>query len=314
MAMTLIGVNLFFTIEEDMMNQAEKSDHPEITQEMINLFDDYTHLSLDRRKFMDNLAKLAGSMSAGIAAAALMASNAQAQGLTTETDETLAIDTVTYPGAKGDMTGYMARPTEGGPYPAVIVIHENRGLNAHIKDVARRLALEGFVALAPDFLSDLGGTPENEDEARTRFSHLTPADVTSNGIATIAYLKTLDFSTGRVGAVGFCWGGGVVNNLAVAAPDLMAGVAYYGGQPNAEAVAQIKAKLMLHYGGLDERVNAGIPAFEAALKAAKVEYQLFIYEGANHAFNNDTSAARYNKEAAGLAWSRTIGFLKETLV
>lgn len=296
------------------MDDAQKSDRPEITQDMINLFDDYTHLSLDRRKFMDNLAKLAGSMSVATIAASLMASNAQAQGLSSDTDPKLTVETVKYPGAKGEMTGYLARPKEGGPFPAVIVIHENRGLNAHIKDIARRMALEGFVALAPDFLSDLGGTPENEDDARNLFTKLTPADVISNGVATISYLQTLDGSTGRVGAIGFCWGGGTVNNLAVASPELMAGVAYYGAQPNAEAVAQIKAKLMLHYGGLDERINAGIPAFEAALKKAGVDYQVFIYEGANHAFNNDTSAARYDKAAADLAWSRTVEFLKKTLV
>jgi carboxymethylenebutenolidase len=287
---------------------------PKITQEMINLFDDYTHVSLDRRKFMDNLAKMVGSMSIATTAAAMMASSAQAQGLTTEEDPKLAIETVKYPGAKGDMTGYMARPKEGGPFPAVIVVHENRGLNAHIKDVTRRMALEGFVALAPDFLSDLGGTPANEDDARALFQQITPPDVAANGVATIAYLQKTDHSTGRVGAIGFCWGGGTVNNLAVAAPDLLAGVAYYGGQPNPEAVPAIKAKLMLHYGGLDERVNAGIPEFESALKKAGVDYQLFIYDGANHAFNNDTSAARYDKGAADLAWSRTVEFLKQTLV
>jgi carboxymethylenebutenolidase len=281
---------------------------------MISLFDDYTHLSLDRRKFMDNLAKLAGSMTAAAAAASLMASNAHAQGLVSETDERLTTETVTYSGAKGEMSGYLARPKEGGPFPAIIVVHENRGLNAHIKDVTRRLALEGFVALAPDYLSDLGGTPESEDEARGMFEQLTPTDVTANGVATIAYLKSREDSTGKIGAMGFCWGGGTVNSLAVASPDLLAAVPYYGSPPNAEAVPQIEARIMAHYGGLDDRINAGIPAFEEALKAAGIDYQIFIYEGANHAFNNDTSAARYDKEAADLAWSRTIAFFKETLV
>ena len=220
---------------------------------------------------------------------------------------------MTYPGAKGEMSGYLAVPKEGGPFPAVIVVHENRGLVPHIKDVTRRMALEGFVALAPDFLSDLGGTPADEEAARPLFQQLTPQDVTANGFATIAYLRTLPQSTGKVGAIGFCWGGGTVNNLAVASPDLLAAVPYYGAQPKAEDVAKIKGKVMAHYGGLDTRINAGIPDFEAALKASGVDHQIFVYEGVNHAFNNDTSAARYDKAAADLAWQRTVDFLKATL-
>jgi carboxymethylenebutenolidase len=280
---------------------------------MISLFDDYTHLSLDRRKFMDSLVKLAGSVSAATAAAALMASNAKAQGLVSETDERLEIADVTYPGAKGEMKGYLAVPKEGGPFGAVIVVHENRGLNAHIKDVARRIALEGFIALAPDYLSDVGGTPTDEEAARPLFQQIEATDVTANGVATIAWLKAHNKSNGKVGAIGFCWGGGTVNDLAVASPDLLAAVPYYGRQPDATAVAAIKAKVMAHYGGLDERINAGIPAFEEALKAAGTDYQIFVYEGANHAFNNDTSAARYSKEAADLAWQRTVGLFKEVL-
>jgi carboxymethylenebutenolidase len=253
-------------------------------------------------------------MTAAVSIAGLMASNTQAQGLSAEDDPSLDISTVTYPGAKGTMTGYLAVPKEGGPFPAVIVVHENRGLNAHIKDVTRRMALEGFVALAPDYLSDLGGTPANEDDARGLFQQLDAAGVAANGVATIAYLKTLPKSTGKVGAIGSCWGGGTVNNLAVASPDLLAAVPYYGGQPKPEDVPKIEARIMAHYGGLDERINAGIPAFEEALKAAGVDYQIFVYDGVNHAFNNDTSAARYDKAAADLAWSRTIDFLKETLV
>lgn len=286
---------------------------PRITQDMINLFDDYTHLSLDRRRFMDSLAKLAGSMSAAAVAASLMASNARAAGLVAEDDSRLVTADITYPGAKGDMKGYIAYPAQGGPFGAVIVVHENRGLNAHIKDVARRVALEGFVALAPDFLSDLGGTPADEEAARPLFQTLSATDVTANGVATLTFLTTHEKSNGKVGAIGFCWGGGAVNNLAVAAPELRAAVPYYGGQPNPEAVPAIKARVMAHYGGLDERINAGIPAFEAALKAAGIDHQIFIYEGANHAFNNDTSSARYSKEAADLAWSRTIGLFKEAL-
>ena len=296
------------------MDETRTTQTPAVSQEMIALYDDYTHLSLDRRRFMDNLAKLAGSMTAAAAIAGLMGADARAAGLSAEDDPNLTIATVTYPGAKGAMSGYLAAPKTGGPFPAVIVIHENRGLVPHIKDVARRVALEGFVALAPDFLSDQGGTPADEDAARNLFSGLSPADVTANGVASIAYLETLPNSTGKVGAIGFCWGGKAVNNLAVASPELMAAVPYYGAQPKAEDVARIKARIMAHYGGLDTRVDAGIPDFEAALKANGVDYQIFVYDGANHAFNNDTAAARYDKAAAELAWSRSIAFLKETLV
>ncbi len=291
----------------------DHADNPKITQEMINLFDDYTHLSLDRRRFMDHLAKLAGSMSAATVAAAMMASNSRAAGLVAEDDARLLASDITYPGARGEMKGYLVSPATGGPFGAVIVVHENRGLNAHIRDVTRRVALEGFLALAPDFLSDLGGTPADEEAARPMFQTLSAADVAANGVATVAFLSGHEKSNGKVGAMGFCWGGGTVNNLAVASPDLKAAVPYYGGQPNPEAVPAIKARLLAHYGGLDERINAGIPAFEAALKAAGTNYQIFVYEGANHAFNNDTSEARYDKAAAELAWSRTIGLFRETL-
>jgi len=292
----------------------ESREAPPITQEMIALYDDYTHLSLDRRKFMDHLAKLAGSMTAAVSIAGLMGADAKAAGLSAEDDPRLDIKDVTYTGAKGPMKGYLAAPRDGGPYPAVIVVHENRGLNAHIKDIARRVALEGFVALAPDFLSDQGGTPADEDAARNLFGNLPAGDVTANGVVSITYLRTLANSTGKVGAIGFCWGGGAVNNLAVASADLLAAVPYYGAQPKAEDVAKIRGKVMAHYGGLDDRIDAGIPAFEAALKANHIDYQIFVYEGANHAFNNDTSAARYDRAAANLAWSRTIAFLKKTLV
>jgi carboxymethylenebutenolidase len=295
------------------MDDRADTDAPRITQDMIHLFDDYTHVSLDRRKFLDNLAKLTGSMSAAVAAAALMSSSAKAQGLSSESDERLDISDVTYPGAKGEMKGYLAVPREGGPFGAVIVVHENRGVNAHIKDITRRMALEGFVALAPDYLSDLGGTPADEEAARGLFQQLEAPDVTANGIATIDWLQEHEKSNGKVGAIGFCWGGGTVNDLAVASPELLVAIPYYGRQPDPAAVPQIEAKVQAHYGGLDERINAGIPAFEEALKAAGTDYEIFIYEGANHAFNNDTSAARYDKEAAELAWSRTVALLKETI-
>jgi carboxymethylenebutenolidase len=232
-----------------------------------------------------------------------------------EDDARLKAEDITWPGDGGDMKGYLVQPADrSGKLGTVIVIHENRGLNAHIKDVARRIALEGFVALAPDYLSPLGGTPTDEEKARGMFNELDPAKTVANGVATVAFLKGHEAGNGKVGAVGFCWGGGTVNMLAVNASDLTAGVAYYGAQPkDATAVANIKAALLLHYAGQDERINAGIDAYKAALDAAGKEYTVYVYEGAQHAFNNDTSEARYNKEAADLAWGRTIAFFQEKL-
>ena len=290
-----------------------QDDKPEITREMIALYDDYTHVSLDRRRFMDSLAKVAGSMTAAVAIAGMMGASAKAQGLTEDGDERLETAEITYPGATGEMKGYLVTPREPGPFPAVIVVHENRGLNAHTRDVARRMALEGFVALAPDYLSDLGGTPTDEEAARALFQQLTPPGVNANGIATIAFLKTVPKSTGKVGAIGFCWGGSTVNNLAVASPDLLAAVPYYGGQPKAEDVPNIKARIMAHYGGLDERINAGIDAYKKALEDNGKTFEIFVYDGVNHAFNNDTSSARYDKAAADLAWGRTVEFFKKYL-
>ncbi len=295
-----------------MVERADKK--PVITQEMIALYDDYTHLSLDRRKFMDSLVKLAGSTAAAAAAATMMAANAKAQDMLPETDASIAHETVTYPGATGEMQGYLTYPAGAeGPLPAVIVVHENRGLNAHIKDVARRVANEGFLVLAPDFLSPLGGTPADEDEARNMFGQLNAPETAANGVASVDFLKTHHRSNGKVGATGFCWGGGTVNAIAVNTPDLLAGAPYYGSQPAAEDVPKIKAKLVLHYAGLDDRINAGIADFQAALDAAGTDYELYIYEGVNHAFNNDTSEARYDKAAADLAWSRTIELFKSVL-
>ncbi|HBF28505.1 dienelactone hydrolase family protein [Rhizobium sp.] len=289
-------------------------DKPQITQAMINAYDEYTHLSLDRRGFMEKLTKLAGSGAAAAAIMPLLAANKASASQVADTDERLKSGLVTYPGAGGDMKGYLVSPKAADkPLPGVIVIHENRGLNPHIEDVARRLALEGFLALAPDFLSPLGGTPENEDTARDMFPKLDMATTVKNAEASRVYLSTLKSTNGKVGAVGFCWGGGLVNQLAVASPKLGAGVAYYGAQPKTDQVAAIKAPLMLHYAGLDERINAGIDAFKAALQANGQKPEIFIYDGVNHAFNNDTSSARYDKKAADLAWSRTIAFLKHNL-
>jgi carboxymethylenebutenolidase len=287
---------------------------PKITQEMIDLYDEYTHLTLDRRGFMSKLTGLAGSAAAAAAIAPMIASNYAQAAIVAPDDARLSISDVAYPGGGGDVKGYLAMPADrAGKLPGVVVIHENRGLNPHIKDVVRRIALEGFVALGPDLLSRQGGTPDNDEEAGKMFQNVDRNGLLVDAVAAIPYLAGREEANGKVGAVGFCFGGGIVNLMAVNNPDLSAAVAYYGSQPPAEDAAKIKAKLMLHYAGLDQRIDAGIPAYEAALKAAGVDYQVFMYEGANHAFNNDTSAARYDKAAAELAWSRTVAFLKETL-
>jgi carboxymethylenebutenolidase len=230
---------------------------------------------------------------------------------------------VTYSGRLGredkedlPMAGYLARPVNPkSRLPAVIVIHENRGLVPHIQDVARRMALEGFLVLAPDFLHQAGGTPTDEDRARDMIGQLDRNRTIADALVSMRFLNTSHpASTGKIGATGFCWGGGITNALAVAAgPDLLAAAPYYGAQPPAADVPRIKARLVLHYAGNDDRINAGIPAYREALDAAGVKYQLYTYEGAQHAFNNDTSAARYNKAAADLAWSRTVALFKETL-
>jgi carboxymethylenebutenolidase len=283
-----------------------------VDKKIIDLYDDFTHGGMNRRTFLDRLAALAGSSAAATALLPVLTNNyAQAQTVA-ENDPRIAAAEVAIPGVPS-LKGYLVKAKAEGKLPTVIVIHENRGLNPHIKDVTRRLAAEGFIALGLDYLSVMGGTPADEDKGREMIGQLNPADVITYGKAAVAYLKTLPDGTGKVGAIGFCWGGGAVNNLAVADPELSAGVAYYGGQPKAEDVPKIKAALLLQYGGLDERINAGIPAYEEALKKAGKSYEIFVYEGANHAFNNNTNAARYDKAAADLAWSRTVAFLKKNL-
>jgi carboxymethylenebutenolidase len=288
---------------------------PKITQQMIDLYDEYTHVTLDRRGFMARLATLAGSTAAASAIFELLASNYARADTVAADDARIKTENVTFPGPAGDIKGYLAMPANAsGKLPTVLVIHENRGLNPHIKDVTRRFGVEGFLAFAVDLLSRQGGTPPTDEEAAKLFQSLDRAGIVADTEAALAWVKQRPESNGKVGAVGFCFGGGVVNQLAVAAgADLAAGVAYYGGQPPAADVPKIKARMMLHYGGLDTRVNAGIPAYEAALKAAGIDYRIFIYEGANHAFNNDTSAQRYDKSAADLAWSRTLAFFRESL-
>jgi carboxymethylenebutenolidase len=228
-------------------------------------------------------------------------------------DDDLFTEYISYPGIPAEMKAYVARPKENKKYAAVIVIHENRGLNAHIEDVARRAAKAGFLAIAPNALAPIGGTPSNEDEARTKFQELKPENNLQNFINVFDYLKTRKDSNGNFGCVGFCWGGAMSNSLAVNVPQLKAAVAFYGRQAAAEDVPKINAALQLHYGGLDERVNAGIPAFEEALKKNNKTYELYMYDGVNHAFHNDTAPTRYNEAAAKLAWQRTIEFFKKHL-
>ena len=285
-----------------------------ITQDMILLYDEYTHLTLDRRDFMDKLSRLTGSTAAAMALAPLLAANDARAATVPDDDPRLIAETIDYRGSGAAPGGYLVRPKEAeAKLPAVIVIHENRGLNAHIKDVVRRTALEGFLAFGPDFLSAQGGTPADEDKAREMIGALDPATTVAQAVATVALLKAHEQSTGKVGAMGFCWGGGMVNQTAIHSPDLLAGVAFYGRVPAAEDASKIKANLMLHYAGLDERINEGIPGYKAALEAAGIAHVIHMYEGVNHAFHNDTASARYDKAAADLAWSRTIAFLKDLL-
>lgn len=281
-------------------------------QKIINLFDEYTHKPLSRAVFIKKLSKLTGSTAAAMAILPLLEVN-YAHAETTPQGDNIITERVTYPGATGSMMGYLAIPKEGAPFGGVVVIHENRGLNPHIEDVARRVAMEGFMALAPDALAPFGGTPEDADKARDLIGKLDPDQNLTNFIQSVSYLSQRKDCNSKIGCVGFCWGGAMVNRLAVEVPTLKAASAFYGRQPNEEDVPKIKASIQLHYAGLDERVNAGIPAYEAALKKAKVDYQLFMYEGANHAFHNDTAPTRYNEQAAKLAWSRTMALFKQKI-
>ncbi|NNF97768.1 MAG: dienelactone hydrolase family protein [Desulfobacteraceae bacterium] len=282
-------------------------------QKYIKLYDEYMHGALDRRDFLKRLAKLTGSVAAAYALLPLLENNYALADTVPANDPRITAAQVTYPGVTGDVKAYWAIPAGEGKYPGVLVIHENRGLNPHIEDVARRVAVEEYAALAPDALSPVGGTPADRDEARDMIGKLDKDLTRKDFVAAVKYLKTHPRTTGKVGVVGFCWGGAMTNQMAVLSEDVDAAVPYYGSQPAVEDVPKIKASLMLHYAGQDERINKGIDAFEAALKKSGVKYQKFIYEGANHAFNNDTNASRYHPEAARLAWKRTMDYFNETL-
>ncbi len=281
-------------------------------QQIINLYDEYTHKPLSRHRFLKQLILLTGSTAAAMSILPILESNYAAAAITKDDD--LFTEIIHYPGVPGEMSAYIARPKDNKPYAAIIVIHENRGLTPHIEDVARRAAKAGYLAIAPNALSAAGIKPVNEDEAREKFQTLKPEDSLQNFMNVFPYLATRKDFIGKTGCVGFCWGGGMANDLAVRVADLKAAVAFYGRQPAAEDVSKIKAAVQLHYAGLDDRINAGIPAYEEALKKNKINYELYRYEGVQHAFHNDTSAARYNEAAAKLAWQRTIDFFKKYVV
>ncbi len=282
-------------------------------KKVLNLYDTYSHGLIDRREFVKRLSILVGTTVAANSLVVLLEKGYARADLVPKDDPRLYTEDIKYQGATGEVRAKLARPKGEAKLPGVVVIHENRGLNAHIADVTRRVALEGFLALAPDALSPVGGTPEDETKAIALIGQLDPQSTIKNFVAAVQYLKTHSMSTGKVGVVGFCWGGAMANQVAVHSPDIQASVPYYGRQPALEDVPKIKASLLLHYAGIDEAINKGIPAYEEALKKASVNYKLYMYEGAQHAFNNDTNPARYNKKAAELAWKRTIAFLKKKL-
>ena len=282
-------------------------------QRIIELYDEYTHAPLARRVFLERLAMLVGSTAVATALLPLLENGYAEAATIPEDDRRIVTSRILYPGADGEVRGYLATPAGGGRHGTVVVIHENRGLNPHIEDIARRLAVDGFLALAPDALSSMGGTPADEDAARDMIGKLDPARTVGNYLAAAAWLKAHASGNGRTGCVGFCWGGGVANQMAARGKDIAAAVAYYGRQPKPEQVPGISAAIQLHYAGLDTRINAGIDAYDAAHKAAGKTFELHVYDGVNHAFNNDTNAARYDRAAATLAWQRTVAFLKTHL-
>jgi len=294
------------------MERKKASDfHPEV----LKLFDGYVHGRLTRRDFLDRAAKFAvGTFTAAAMLESLRPNFAWAQQVAKD-DARIRAEYLTYPSPQGSgtMRGYFARPAKaGGKLPTIVVIHENRGLNPYIEDVARRLAVLNFVAFAPDALTPVGGYPGDEDKARDLFAKLDPAKRTEDLMTTVIFIKARPESSGKVGAVGFCFGGGIVNAMAVRFPDLAGGVPYYGNQPAAADVAKIKAPLLVQYASDDERINAGWPAYEAALKANAVKYEMYMYPKTQHGFHNDTTP-RYDEAAAKLSWQRTVDFFNKNV-
>ena len=279
-----------------------------LPQNIINLYDEYTHKPLTRMEFIQRLTKIVGGTAAAMSILPLLESNYRAP--IESDDENLFTEKISYAGVNGEMKAYIARPKEEKPYPTIIVIHENRGLTPHIEDVARRVANAGFLAVAPNALAPIGEVAD-EDEARKKFSELKAEDNQQNFIKALDYAKTRGDSNGNFGCVGFCWGGAMSNYLAANVSNLKAAVAFYGRQGTAEDVPKIKAALQLHYAENDERVNAGMAAYEEALIKNNIKFESYLYMGVQHAFHNDTSVARYNVDAAKLAWGRTIEFFKK---
>lgn len=283
-------------------------------QRIINLYDEYTHKPLSRQEFIRRLVTLTGSTAAALAVLPLIEVNyAHAQQVPAN-DDRLVTGYTGYPANGAEMRAYVARPKKKkGKLAAVVIIHENRGLNPHIEDVTRRMALEGFLALAPDALSPLGGTPEDADKARALFQQLDTVKNLNLFVAAFNYLATRRDGNKKFGTLGFCWGGGMANQLAVAVPNLKAAVSFYGRQAEAADVPRIQAALQLHYAAQDERINAGIAAYEEALTKAGKKFERHTYEGTQHAFHNDTAPGRYNEAAAKLAWQRSVDFLRTHL-
>ena len=287
----------------------------DFSPDLLELYDFYAHGKISKREFLEKAGRFTLGGLTATAVLAMMKPNYALAEQVSFTDPDIVADYVTYPSpdGHGEVRGYLVRPAKAeGKVPAVVVVHENRGLNPYIEDVARRVAKAGFVALAPDGLTSLGGYPGNDDAGRELQSKVDPVKLMNDFFAAIDWMKTHEASTGRVGITGFCYGGGVANAAAVAFPDLGGAVPFYGRQPEAGDVAKIKAPLLIHDAALDERVNAGWPDYEAALKAAGTQYEAYIYEGVNHGFHND-STPRYDQAAADLAWGRTIAFFKANL-
>lgn len=282
-------------------------------QRIINLFDEYTHKPLRREEFIKRLVKITGSTATALAVIPLLEVNYAKAETLPEQDDRLETERITYEGDGSAMKGYLAKPKDGNNLGGVVVIHENRGLNPHIEDVNRRMALAGFLALAPDALSPHGGTPEDGDQARGMFQQLDPEKTIRNFAKAFDYLKSRKDCNGKFGCIGFCWGGAMANNLAVHVPQLLVAVPFYGRQPSLEDVPRIKATLQLHYAEMDERVNEGIASYEEALTKAGVNHEIIIYKGAQHAFHNDTAPTRYNEEAAKMAWSRAVELFNKKL-
>jgi carboxymethylenebutenolidase len=278
-----------------------------------DLYDDFRTGKTDRRDFIKKLAVFAGSTAAAMALIPVLEENSSRDAERQQDDPDLITEFIKYPGETGDMRAYLAVPKIGKKFPAVIVIHENRGLVPHIQDVTRRMAKEGFLAMAPDALSPVGGTPDDISTVGALFKQLNSEQTTKNFVAAVKYLETHPKSNGKVGCTGFCWGGALTNQVAVNSPELDAAVPYYGRQPSADDVAKIKAPVLAHYAENDSGINAGIAAFEETLKKNNKEYQIFTYPGTGHAFNNDSNPDRYNEQAAKLAWQRTIAFFKDKL-